>query len=150
MTIRERKSGNEAVAIAMRQINPDVVGAFPITPSTEIPEYFSEYVANGEVDTEFIAVESEHSAMSTCIGASAAGARAMTATSSCGLAYMWELLYVSASMRLPIVMSVVNRALSGPININNDHSDSMGARDSGYRCMQKPTRKPMIISYRAY
>lgn len=132
MTIRERKSGNEAVAIAMRQINPDVVGAFPITPSTEIPEYFSEYVANGEVDTEFIAVESEHSAMSTCIGASAAGARAMTATSSCGLAYMWELLYVSASMRLPIVMSVVNRALSGPININNDHSDSMGARDAGW------------------
>ena len=132
MTIRERKSGNEAVAIAMRQINPDVVGAFPITPSTEIPEYFSEYVANGEVDTEFIAVESEHSAMSTCIGASAAGARAMTATSSCGLASMWELLYVSASMRLPIVMSVVNRALSGPININNDHSDSMGARDSGW------------------
>ena len=141
MTIRERKSGNEAVAIAMRQINPDVVGAFPITPSTEIPEYFSEYVANGEVDTEFIAVESEHSAMSTCIGASAAGARAMTATSSCGLAYMWELLYVSASMRLPIVMSVVNRALSGPININNDHSDSMGARDSGWIQMYAETNQ---------
>ena len=114
MSVRERKSGNEAVAIAMRQINPDVVGAFPITPSTEIPEYFSGYVADGLVDTGFIPVESEHSAMSTCIGASAAGARAMTATSSCGLAYMWELLYVSASMRLPIVMSVVNRALSGP------------------------------------
>ncbi len=141
MTIRERKSGNEAVAIAMRQINPDVVGAFPITPSTEIPEYFSEYVANGEVDTEFIAVESEHSAMSTCIGASAAGARAMTATSSCGLAYMWELLYVASSMRLPIVMSVVNRALSGPININNDHSDSMGARDSGWIQMYAETNQ---------
>ncbi len=86
MAIRERMSGNEAVAIAMKQINPDVVGAFPITPSTEIPQYFSEYVANGLVDTDFIAVESEHSAMSTCIGASAAGARAITATSSCGLA----------------------------------------------------------------
>ena len=97
MPKRERKSGNEAVAEAMRQINPDVVGAFPITPSTEIPQYFSSYVANGDVDTEFIAVESEHSSMSTCIGASAAGARAMTATSSCGLAYMWELLYVAAS-----------------------------------------------------
>lgn len=132
MAIRDRKSGNAAVAYAMRQINPDVVGAFPITPSTEIPEYFSKYVADGLVDTEFIAVESEHSAMSTCIGASAAGARAMTATSSAGLAYMWELLYVAASARLPITMAVVNRALSGPININNDHSDSMGARDSGW------------------
>ena len=148
MTIRERKSGNEAVAIAMRQINPDVVGAFPITPSTEIPEYFSEYVANGEVDTEFIAVESEHSAMSTCIGASAAGARAMTATSSCGLAYMWELLYVSASMRLPIVMSVVNRALSGPININNDHSDSMGARDSGWIQMYAESNQEAYDNFR--
>ena len=125
----------------MRQINPDVVGAFPITPSTEIPEYFSGYVADGLVDTGFIPVESEHSAMSTCIGASAAGARAMTATSSCGLAYMWELLYVSASMRLPIVMSVVNRALSGPININNDHSDSMGARDSGWIQMYAETNQ---------
>lgn len=141
MALRERKSGNEAAAIAMKQINPDVVGAFPITPSTEIPEYFSQYVANGEVDTEFIAVESEHSAMSTCIGASAAGARAMTATSSCGLAYMWELLYVAASMRLPVVMSVVNRALSGPININNDHSDSMGARDSGWIQMYAETNQ---------
>lgn len=141
MAIRERKSGNEAVAIAMKQINPDVVGAFPITPSTEIPEYFSKYVSDGEVDTEFIAVESEHSAMSTCIGASAAGARAMTATSSCGLAYMWELLYVAASMRLPIVMSVVNRALSGPININNDHSDSMGARDAGWIQMYAETNQ---------
>lgn len=141
MSLRERKSGNEAAAIAMRQINPDVVGAFPITPSTEIPEYFSQYVSDGEVDTEFIAVESEHSAMSTCIGASAAGARAMTATSSCGLAYMWELLYVAASMRLPVVMSVVNRALSGPININNDHSDSMGARDSGWIQMYAETNQ---------
>lgn len=132
MAIRERLSGNEAAATAMRQINPDVVGAFPITPSTEIPQYFSSYVADGRVDTEFVAVESEHSAMSTCIGAQAAGARAMTATSSCGLALMWELLYVAASCRMPITMSVVNRALTGPININNDHSDSMGARDAGW------------------
>ncbi len=141
MAIRERKSGNEAVAIAMRQIDPDVVGAFPITPSTEIPEYFSQFLADGLVHTRFIPVESEHSAMSTCIGASAAGARAMTATSSCGLAYMYELLYVAASDRLPIVMSVVNRALSGPININNDHSDSMGARDSGWIQMYAETNQ---------
>ena len=132
MAIRERVSGNEAVAIALRQVNPDVMAAFPITPSTEIPQYFSTFVANGKVDTEFVAVESEHSAMSACIGAAAAGGRAVTATSSCGLALMWELLYVAASMRLPIMMPVINRALSGPININNDHSDSMGARDSGW------------------
>ncbi|HPR24348.1 MAG TPA: pyruvate ferredoxin oxidoreductase, partial [Bacillota bacterium] len=132
MSIRERMSGNEAVAHAMKQIEPDVMGAFPITPSTEIPQYFSDYIANGKVDTEFVAVESEHSAMSVCMGASAAGARAVTATSSAGLAYMWELLYVVASSRLPVTMAVVNRALTGPININNDHSDSMGARDSGW------------------
>ena len=132
MGIRERLSGNEAVAVAMKQINPDVMGAFPITPSTEIPQYFAQYVANGQVDTEFIAVESEHSAMSSCIGSEAAGARTVTATSSCGLALMWELLYVAASNRLPITLNCVNRALSGPININNDHSDSMGARDSGW------------------
>ena len=132
MAIRERLSGNEAVAYAFKQINPDVMAAFPITPSTEIPQYFSTYVANGEVDTEFVAVESEHSAMSSCIGAAAAGGRAVTATSSCGLALMWELLYVSASMRLPITLAVINRALSGPININNDHSDAMGTRDSGW------------------
>lgn len=132
MSIKDRMSGNEAIATAMRQINPDVMGAFPITPSTEIPEYFSEFMANGQVDTQFVPVESEHSAMSVCIGASAAGARAVTATSSCGLAYMWELLYVAASSRLPITMAVSNRALTGPISIGNDHSDSMGARDSGW------------------
>lgn len=132
MGTNTRLSGNEAVAYAMKQINPDVMGAFPITPSTEIPQYFASYIANGEVDTEFVPVESEHSAMSTCIGASAAGARAITATSSAGLAFMWELLYVAASSRLPIVMAVVNRALTGPININNDHSDSMGCRDTGW------------------
>lgn len=125
-------SGNEAVAYAMKQINPDVMGAFPITPSTEIPEYFAEYVANGEVNTEYVTVESEHSSMSVCIAAQAAGARAVSATSSCGLALMYELLYVAASCRLPITLACANRALSGPININNDHSDSMGARDTGW------------------
>ena len=129
---RERLSGNEAVAIALRQINPDVFPAFPITPSTEIPQYFASFVANGLVDTEFITVESEHSSMSATIGASAAGARSLTATSSCGLAYMWEELYIAASNRLPLALALVNRALSGPININCDHSDSMGARDAGW------------------
>ena len=132
MSIRERLSGNEAVATAMKQINPDVVAAFPITPSTEIPQYFSSFVANGVVDTEFVAVESEHSAMSACIGASAAGARAMTATSSNGMSLMWEMLYIAASSRLPIVLNLVNRTVSGPLNIHNDHSDAMGARDSGW------------------
>ncbi|MGE5415371.1 MAG: pyruvate ferredoxin oxidoreductase [Acidobacteriota bacterium] len=116
----------------MKQINPDVFGAFPITPSTDIPEQFAGYVANGEVNTEFVTVESEHSSMSVCIAAQAAGARAVSATSSCGLALMYELLYVAASSRLPITLACVNRALSGPININADHSDSMGARDSGW------------------
>ena len=132
MAKRDRLSGNEAVAIALRQINPDVFPAFPITPSTEIPQYFASFAANGQVDTEFIPVESEHSSMSAAIGASAAGARALTATSSCGLAYMWEELYIAASNRLPLALALVNRALSGPININCDHSDSMGARDSGW------------------
>lgn len=132
MAIRERLSGNEATAIAMKQINPDVVAAFPITPSTEVPQYFSTFVADGVVETEFVAVESEHSAMSACIGAQAAGGRAMTATSANGLALMWELLYIAASSRLPVVMATINRALSGPINIHNDHSDAMGARDSGW------------------
>jgi len=132
MAIKERMSGNEAVAHAIKQINPDVMPAFPITPSTEIPQFVSTMIANGEIDTEFIPVESEHSSMSAAIGASAAGARTLTATSSCGLALMWEVLYVAASNRLPIMMEVVNRALSGPININAEHSDSMGARDSGW------------------
>ncbi len=132
MPKKDRLSGNEAVAYAMKQIDPDVMGAFPITPSTEIPQYFAQYVANGQVHTEYVTVESEHSSMSTCIGAQAAGARAVTATSSCGLALMWELLYVAASYRLPITLACVNRALTGPININNDHSDSMGARDTGW------------------
>ncbi len=125
-------TGDEVAAEAMRQINPDVVAAYPITPQTEIVQKFSEFVANGEVCTEMIRVESEHSAMSACVGASAAGTRAMTATSANGLALMWEICYIAASYRLPIVMTVVNRALSGPINIHCDHSDSMGTRDSGW------------------
>ncbi|MEN6519750.1 MAG: pyruvate ferredoxin oxidoreductase [Armatimonadota bacterium] len=116
----------------MRQINPDVVAAYPITPATEIVQIYSSYVADGLVDTEFVAVESEHSAMSATIGASAAGARAMTGTSSQGLALMWEMLYIAAGLRLPIVMPVTNRALSAPINIHGDHSDTMGARDAGW------------------
>ncbi len=132
MSTRTRMSGNEAVAHAIRQINPDVMPAFPITPSTEIPQFVASMIANGEVDTEFIPVESEHSAMSAAMGASAAGARAVTATSSCGMALMWEMLYVTASSRLPVVMALVNRGLTGPLNINAEHSDSMGARDSGW------------------
>lgn len=125
-------TGNSAVAYAMKQVNPDVYPAYPITPSTGIMEEFSSYVADGDVDTELITVESEHSAMSACIGASASGARVMTATSSQGLALMWEMLYIASGMRLPIVLINVNRALSAPINIHCDHSDSMGARDSGW------------------
>lgn len=132
MSKRDRLSGNEAIAVAMRQINPDVFAMFPITPSTEIPQYFAQYVADGKVDTEFICVESEHSSMSACIGAEAAGCRAVTATSSAGLSYMTEMLFVAASARLPIVLAVANRALTGPININHDYSDSMAERDSGF------------------
>lgn len=125
-------TGNAAVAYAMRQINPHVVAAYPITPQTDVVEDFSQFVADGRVTTEFVPVESEHSAMSTCVGAAAAGARVMTATSSQGLALMHEVLYIAAGMRLPIVMPVVNRALSAPINIHCDHSDSMGSRDAGW------------------
>lgn len=132
MSIRERMSGNEAVAYAIRQINPDVMPAFPITPSTEIPQMVSTYIANGEIDTEFIPVESEHSSMSAAIGAEAAGARSLTATSSAGLALMWEELLLAASNRLPVALALVNRTLSGPININCDHTDGMGARDTGW------------------
>jgi pyruvate ferredoxin oxidoreductase alpha subunit len=125
-------TGDEAAAYAMKQIEPDVVAAYPITPQTEIVMNFAQYVADGEVGTEMIPVESEHSAMSACVGSAAAGARTMTATAANGLALMWEVLYIAASTRLPIVMSVVNRALSAPINIHCDHSDSMGARESGW------------------
>ncbi len=132
MAKKDRMSGNEAVAYAIRQINPDVMPAFPITPSTEIPQMVSTYIANGEIDTEFIPVESEHSSMSAAIGAEAAGARSLTATSSCGLALMWEELLVAASNRMPVALALVNRTLSGPININCDHTDGMGARDTGW------------------
>ena len=132
MAIKERMSGNEAVSYAIRQVNPDVMPAFPITPSTEIPQMVSTYIANGEMDTEFIPVESEHSSMSAAIGAEAAGARSLTATSSAGLALMWEELLLAASNRLPLALTLVNRTLSGPININCDHSDGMGARDTGW------------------
>ena len=125
-------TGAEVMAIAMKQIDPGVVAAFPITPQTAIIEEFSKFVFDGVIDTEFITVESEHSALSSCIGASAAGARAITATSSAGLAFMWELLGVASGMRLPIVIINVNRALSAPINIGCDHSDSMGAKESGW------------------
>lgn len=128
----EALDGNSAVATAMRQINPDVVAAYPITPQTSTVQTFAQFVADGLVDTEFVTVESEHSAMSACVGAAAAGARVMTATSANGLALMWEIVYIAASSRLPIVMSLVNRALSGPINIHCDHSDAMGMRDSGW------------------
>lgn len=132
MARKDRMSGNEAVSYAIRQINPDVMPAFPITPSTEIPQMVSTYIANGEMDTEFIPVESEHSSMSATIGAEAAGARSLTATSSAGLALMWEELLLAASNRMPCALALVNRTLSGPININCDHSDGMGARDTGW------------------
>ena len=125
-------SGNMAAAEAMRQINPDVVAAYPITPQTELMQFFADFVANGLVDSEYIPVESEHSAMSACVGAAAAGSRAMTATAGPGLAYMWEVLGIASGMRLPVVMTVVNRALSAPINIHGDQSDMMGARDQGW------------------
>ncbi len=132
MARRDRMSGNEAVSYAIKQINPDVMPAFPITPSTEIPQMVSTYISNGEMDTEFIPVESEHSSMSATIGAEAAGARSLTATSSAGLALMWEELLLAASNRMPCALALVNRTLSGPININCDHSDGMGARDTGW------------------
>ncbi|MBN1232186.1 MAG: pyruvate ferredoxin oxidoreductase [Candidatus Coatesbacteria bacterium] len=125
-------TGADAAAEAMRQVHPDVVAAYPITPQTGIVQTYSSFVADGLVDTEMVTVESEHSAMSAVVGAASAGARAMTATSANGLALMWEIVYIAASYRLPIVAPVVNRALSGPINIHCDHSDSMGCRDSGW------------------
>lgn len=125
-------TGNAFVAEAYRQVKPEVVCAYPITPQTTIVEQFSKFVANGQVKTEYVTVESEHSSMSACIGSSAAGARTMTATSSQGLAYMWEELHAASGLRLPIVMVNANRALSAPINIHCDHSDVMGARDTGW------------------
>jgi pyruvate ferredoxin oxidoreductase alpha subunit len=125
-------TGNEAVAEAFKQVNPDVAAVFPITPQTELMHKFAEYVNDGKVDTELIPVESEHSAMSAAVGAAAAGVRAITATSANGLALMWEILFVASGMRLPIIMALVNRSLGGPLNIHCDHSDAMGARDAGW------------------
>lgn len=126
------RTGNEAMAEAMRQINPDVVAAYPITPATEIVQLFSKFVNDGLVDTEFVPVESEHSACSACVGASASGARVMTSTSSQGLALMHEILFIAAGLRLPITICLVNRSLSSPINIHCDHSDTMASRDAGW------------------
>ena len=125
-------TGNEAVANALRQADPDVCSLYPITPQTDIVQRFSSFVANGVVQTELLNAESEHSAMSAAIGASAAGGRVVTATSSQGLALMWEMLHIASGMNLPIVMPLVNRALSAPLNIHGDHSDGMGARDTGW------------------
>ena len=125
-------TGNEAVANALRQVNPDVCGIYPITPQTDMMQRYASFIANGKVTTESILVESEHSSMSACIGASAAGGRVITATSSQGLALMWEMLHIASGDRLPIIMPVVNRALSAPLNIHGDHSDAMGARDTGW------------------
>jgi pyruvate ferredoxin oxidoreductase alpha subunit len=126
------KTGNEAFAYAMKQINPDVVAAYPITPATEVVQIFASYVADGLVSTEYVAAESEHSAMSACIGAAAAGARVLTSTSSQGLALMHEMLFIAGGLRLPIVLCLVNRSLSSPLNIHCDHSDSIASRDSGW------------------
>jgi pyruvate ferredoxin oxidoreductase alpha subunit len=125
-------TGNEAVANALRQVNPDVCAMYPITPATEMVQRFSSFVSDGRVKTELILAESEHSAMSACVGASAAGGRVITATSAQGLALMWEILFIASGTRLPIVMPLVNRALSAPLNIHGDHSDGMGARDTGW------------------
>ncbi|MHA2232817.1 MAG: pyruvate ferredoxin oxidoreductase [Candidatus Hodarchaeales archaeon] len=125
-------TGDEAVAQAAKLVNPDVCAAYPITPQTIIVERFSDFVNDGEVDTNYVCVESEHSAMSACVGASATGARVFTATASQGLLLMYEILYIAASSRLPIVMAIANRAVSGPINIHGELSDQMLMRDSGW------------------
>jgi pyruvate ferredoxin oxidoreductase alpha subunit len=125
-------NGNQTIAEAARQIDPDVIAAYPITPSTAIVETIAQFKADGLISGEFVCPESEHSAMSVCIGAASAGGRVMTATSSQGLALMWEMLYIAAGLRLPIVAAIANRSLSAPINIHGDHSDTMGARDSGW------------------
>lgn len=130
--VKVAKTGNEAMAEALRQINPDVAAVYPITPATEIAQIFASFVSDGRVDTEMVRVESEHSAISAALGSASAGARSITATSSQGLALMWEILPIVSTLRLPILMAEVNRALSGPINIHCDHSDTMGVRDAGW------------------
>ena len=140
-------NGDNAVALAWRQIDPDVCAAYPITPQTIIVEKFAEYVANGEVSTEFVCVESEHSALTLCTSSCSAGARTFTATASQGLAYMWEMMPITASMRVPLIMAVANRAVSGPININNDHSDAMGVRDAGWLMLFAETNQEAYDNY---
>jgi len=125
-------NGDEAIAYAVKQCDVDVVAAYPITPQTIIVEKFSEYVANGEVKTEYVCTESEHSAITACLTAGATGARTFTASASAGLALMHEILFVTSGARIPVVLAVANRALSAPINIHGDHSDSMAERDSGW------------------
>lgn len=125
-------NGDEAVAYAAKQSDVDVVAAYPITPQTIIVERFSEYVANGEVETQFVCTESEHSALTACLAASVTGARAFTASASAGLALMHEMLFVTSGCRAPVVMAIANRALSAPLNIHGDHSDTMAQRDSGW------------------
>jgi len=125
-------NGDEAVALAVKQCDVDVVAAYPITPQTIIVEKLIEYVANGEVETEYVCTESEHSAMAACLAASATGARVFTASASAGLALMHEMLFVTSGCRAPVVMAIANRALSAPLNIHGDHSDSMAERDSGW------------------
>jgi pyruvate ferredoxin oxidoreductase alpha subunit len=126
------KTGNDSMAEAMRQVNPDVVAAYPITPSTNIMETFAAYVADGEIDTELVTVESEHSAMSACVGAAAAGARVMNATAANGLALMFEILCVASGLRLPLVLGIANRPISAPLNIHGDHYDTYGCREAGW------------------
>ncbi len=125
-------NGNQTIGEATRQVDPDVIAAYPITPSTAIVETIAKFKADGLITGEFVCPESEHSAMSLCIGAASAGGRVMTATASQGLALMWEMLYIAAGLRLPVVAAIANRSLSAPINIHGDHSDTMGARDSGW------------------
>ena len=132
MSVIKILNGNQTIAEAVRQIDPDVMAAYPITPSTAIVETIAQFKADGLITGEFVCPESEHSAMSVCIGAAAAGGRVMTATCSQGLALMWEMLYIASGLRLPIVAAIVNRALSAPISIHGDHSDTMGARDTGW------------------
>ncbi|HCE79154.1 MAG TPA: pyruvate ferredoxin oxidoreductase, partial [Thermodesulfobacterium commune] len=132
MTKKVAKEVSVAVAEAVAQCNVDVISAYPITPQTHIVEHLAELVNNGELDAEYIPVESEHAAMSACIGAAATGARTFTSTSSQGLLLMYENLFIASGLRLPIVMALVNRSVSAPISIWNDHSDVMSMRDAGW------------------
>jgi pyruvate ferredoxin oxidoreductase alpha subunit len=125
-------TGDEAVAYAVKQADVDVVAAYPITPQTIIVERIADYVHDGELKASYVAVESEHSALSACVGASLAGARVFTATSSQGLALMWEIMWIASAMRTTIVMALANRALSAPINIHCSHDDAYAVRDAGW------------------